>query len=79
MEFRLPPLSADIEYATIAQWLKGEEEDVTEGEPILEIDADKVTQELEAPVSGTLAEILAVEGDEVKVGSVLAVIAERGS
>ena len=79
MEFRLPRLSADMEYATVAQWLKQEGDKVENEEPILEIDADKVTHELTAPISGTLAEILALEGDELKVGAVLAVIDEDGS
>jgi len=40
----------------------------------VEIDAEKVVQEVEAPVAGVLESILAVEGDEVKVGAVLAII-----
>lgn len=79
MEFRLPPLSADMDYATVAQWLKQEGDRIVREEPILEIDADKVTHELAAPASGTLAEILALEGDEIRVGAVLAVIEEDGS
>jgi 2-oxoglutarate dehydrogenase E2 component (dihydrolipoamide succinyltransferase) len=77
MELRLGPLAADIEYATIAEWRKQEGESVDAGETILEIETDKVTEEVEAPVSGTLSEIVAVEGDEVKVGGLLAVIEER--
>jgi 2-oxoglutarate dehydrogenase E2 component (dihydrolipoamide succinyltransferase) len=78
MELRLGPLAADIEYATIAEWRKQEGESVDAGETILEIETDKVTEEVEAPVSGTLSEIVAVEGDEVKVGGLLAVIEEPG-
>ena len=78
MELRLGPLSADIEYATIAEWRKAEGEPVSAGETILEIETDKVMQEVESPVTGTLAEIVAVPGDEVKVGALLAVI-EEGS
>jgi 2-oxoglutarate dehydrogenase E2 component (dihydrolipoamide succinyltransferase) len=77
MELRLGSLAADIEYATIAEWRKQEGESVDAGETILEIETDKVTEEVEAPVSGTLSEIVAVEGDEVKVGGLLAVIEER--
>jgi len=76
MELRLGPLAADIEYATIAEWRKQEGDAVDAGETILEIETDKVTEEVEAPVSGTLSEIVAVEGDEVKVGGLLAVIEE---
>ena len=57
-------------------WRKAEGDSVSAGETILEIETDKVTQEVEAPVDGTLSEILAVEGDEVKVGGLLAIIEE---
>jgi 2-oxoglutarate dehydrogenase E2 component (dihydrolipoamide succinyltransferase) len=77
LELRLGPLSADIEYATVAEWRKREGDAVAAGETILEIETDKVTQEIEAPVGGTLSEIMAVEGDEVKVGALLAVIDEE--
>lgn len=79
MELRLGPLSADIEFATVAEWRKSEGDAVAAGETILEIETDKVTQEVEAPVGGTLSEIMAVEGDEVKVGALLAIIDEEGA
>ena len=79
MELRLGPLSADIEYATVMEWRKAEGDPVSAGETILEIETDKVTQEVEAPVDGTLGEIVAVEGDEVKVGALLAVIDEEAA
>jgi 2-oxoglutarate dehydrogenase E2 component (dihydrolipoamide succinyltransferase) len=77
VELRLGTLSADIEFATVAEWRKREGDAVAAGETILEIETDKVTQEVEAPVDGTLSEILAVEGDEVKVGGLLAIIDEE--
>ena len=77
MELRLGPLSADIEYATVAEWRKREGDAVSAGETILAIETDKVTQEIEAPVDGRLSEIIAVEGDEIKVGALLAVIDEE--
>jgi 2-oxoglutarate dehydrogenase E2 component (dihydrolipoamide succinyltransferase) len=76
LELRLGPLSADIEYATVAEWRKREGDAVAAGETILEIETDKVTQEIETPVDGRLSEIVAVEGDEVKVGGLLAIIDE---
>ena len=79
MELRLGTLPADIEFATIAEWRKAEGDAVTAGETILEIETDKVTEEVEAPATGTLTEIVAVEGDEVKVGGLLAVIDEGGA
>ena len=78
MELHLPSLSADIEYGTVSQWLKHEGDRVEQGEPIVDIEVDKVTETIDAPTSGRLAEIIALEGDEVKVGGVLAVIQEDG-
>ena len=74
MEFRLGELGGDIEYATIAEWRKAVGEPVTAGEIVLAIETDKVVEEIESPATGTLAEIVAEEGDEVKVGGLLAVI-----
>jgi pyruvate/2-oxoglutarate dehydrogenase complex dihydrolipoamide acyltransferase (E2) component len=76
MEFRLPERSGDYEYSTIQSWLKRVGDRVEAGEPLVEIETDKATAEVEAPVSGTLADILAEEGDEVKVDTVLAIIEE---
>jgi 2-oxoglutarate dehydrogenase E2 component (dihydrolipoamide succinyltransferase) len=76
VEFRLGELGGDIEYATIAEWRKAVGEPVTAGEIVLAIETDKVVEELESPATGTLAEIVAEEGDEVKVGGLLAVIEE---
>lgn len=79
MELHLPPLSADIEYGTVSQWLKREGELVEKDALIVEIEVDKVTMTIPAPVSGRLSEIIAVAGDEVKVGGLLAVIEEDGA
>ena len=76
MEFRLPQRSGDYEYSTIQSWLKQVGDRVEAGEPLVEVETDKATEEVAAPVSGTIAEILAEEGDEVKVDTVLAIIEE---
>jgi 2-oxoglutarate dehydrogenase E2 component (dihydrolipoamide succinyltransferase) len=76
MEFRLPERVGDYEYSTIQSWLKRVGDRVEAGEPLVEIETDKATEEVAAPVSGTIADILAVDGDEVKVDSVLAIIEE---
>jgi 2-oxoglutarate dehydrogenase E2 component (dihydrolipoamide succinyltransferase) len=76
LEFRLPARSGDSEYSTIQSWLKRVGDRVEAGEPVVEVDTDKVTEEVAAPVSGTIADILAEEGDEVKVDAVLAIIDE---
>ena len=77
MEFRLPARSGDQEYATVQNWLKVAGDRVEVGEAIVEVDTDKVTEEVASPVSGTITEILAEEGDEVKVDAVLAIINEE--
>ena len=79
MEFQLPSLSAEIEYGTVSQWLKSEGDRVERGEPIVDVEVDKVTETIDAPVSGLLAEIVALAGDEVKVGGLLAVIEDDGA
>ena len=76
MEFRLPERSGDYEYSTVQSWLKHVGDRVEAGEPVVEIETDKASEEVEAPVSGTIADILAEEGDEVKVDTVLAIIEE---
>ncbi len=78
IELKLERYSEEMEYGTVARWLKREGDAVTAGEVVVEIEAEKVTQEVEAPVSGVLESILAVEGDEIKVGDPIAVIAEEG-
>ena len=76
LELKLPAVSADMEYGTIARWLKAEGDRVARDEPVVEVDADKVTVEIEAPAPGILARILAAEGDEIRVGATIAMIDE---
>jgi pyruvate/2-oxoglutarate dehydrogenase complex dihydrolipoamide acyltransferase (E2) component len=76
LELRLPARSGDHEYATIQSWLKRVGDRIEAGEPVVEVETDKVTEEVAAPVSGTISDILAEEGDEVKADAVLAIIDE---
>ena len=75
-EFRLEQIVPEMEYATVTRWLKREGEAVTVGEPLVEVEAEKANHEIDAPVSGVLESILAVEGDEIKLGEPLALIEE---
>ena len=75
-EIKVPSLGESITEATVAKWLKRPGEAVAADEPIAELETDKVTLEVPAPASGTLAEILAEEGANVPVGAVLGRIAE---
>src|SRR4029453_17160637 len=66
-----------MESGTIVKWLKSEGDQVEKGEPLYELDTDKVTQEVEAEVSGVLLKIAVAEG-EAPVGQTIAVIGEQG-
>ncbi len=76
-EVKLPRLGQGMESGTIVKWLKGEGDRVEKGEPLYELDTDKVTQEVEAEASGVLLKIAVSEG-EVPVGRTVAVIGEEG-
>ncbi|HSC48798.1 MAG TPA: dihydrolipoamide acetyltransferase family protein [Gaiellaceae bacterium] len=76
-EVKLPRLGQGMESGTIVKWLKSEGERVEKGEPLYELDTDKVTQEVEADASGVLLKIAIPEG-EVPVGRTIAVIGEEG-
>jgi pyruvate dehydrogenase E2 component (dihydrolipoamide acetyltransferase) len=67
-----------METGTIVRWLKSEGENVEKGEPLYELDTEKVTQEVEAEASGVLLKILAGEGEEIEVGKAIAVIGQEG-
>src|SRR5881296_3806685 len=76
-EVKLPRLGQGMESGTIVKWLKSEGEPVEKGEPLYELDTDKVTQEVEADASGVLLRIAVQEG-EVEVGHTIAVIGQQG-
>jgi pyruvate dehydrogenase E2 component (dihydrolipoamide acetyltransferase) len=76
-EVKLPRLGQGMESGTIVKWLKSEGEDVKKGDPLYELDTDKVTQEVEAEASGTLLKIAIREG-EVEVGRTIGFIGDEG-
>jgi pyruvate dehydrogenase E2 component (dihydrolipoamide acetyltransferase) len=76
-EIKLPRLGQGMESGTIVKWLKSEGDAVKKGEPLYELDTDKVTQEVEADATGVLLKIAVQEG-EVPVGETVAVIGEQG-
>ena len=76
-EIKLPRLGQGMESGTVVRWLKQEGERVEKGEPLYELDTEKVTQEVEADASGVLLKIAVQEG-EVPVGQTIAVIGEEG-
>ena len=74
----MPALGVAQEKGTLLNWLKAEGQPVTKGEPLMEIETDKATVEIEAPASGILANVMASAGDEVPVGNKIAVILAPG-
>ena len=72
----LPKWGMGIEEGTVTRWLKTVGEVVKKGEPIVEIETAKATQEVEAPASGMLVEILLAEGETAAVNTEIAVIDE---
>ncbi|MFN2466956.1 MAG: dihydrolipoamide acetyltransferase family protein [Gaiellaceae bacterium] len=74
-EVKLPRLGQGMESGTIVKWLKAEGDAVEKGEPLYELDTEKVTQEVEADASGVLLKIAVPEG-EVDVGTTIAFIGE---
>jgi 2-oxoglutarate dehydrogenase E2 component (dihydrolipoamide succinyltransferase) len=67
----VPTLGESITEATVARWLKKEGDAVSADEPVVELETDKVTLEVNAPSAGVVSKILAGEGSNVKVGAVL--------
>jgi pyruvate dehydrogenase E2 component (dihydrolipoamide acetyltransferase) len=79
IELKMPALSPTMEEGTLAKWLVKEGDVVKSGDILAEIETDKATMEFEAVDEGTIAKILVAEGtDEVKVGTVIALIAGEG-
>jgi len=70
----MPALELAQETGKVVHWLKRPGENVRKGEPIVEIETDKVTVEIEAPASGVLRDVTAQEGDVVPVGRTIAVV-----
>jgi pyruvate dehydrogenase E2 component (dihydrolipoamide acetyltransferase) len=74
----MPALGMQQDTGTLLAWLKGDGESVAQGEPVMEIETDKVTVEIEAPASGLLGGICANEGDVIPVGQTVAWILAPG-
>jgi pyruvate dehydrogenase E2 component (dihydrolipoamide acetyltransferase) len=70
-EIRMANLGYDMESGRVETWLKQVGEHVERGEPIVEVETDKATIEMEATHGGTLVEIVAEAGQDVPVGEVI--------
>ena len=76
IEITVPVLGESVVEATIARWIKKAGDAVAADEPVVELETDKVTLEVPAPVNGTLTDIIAAEGATVEVGALLATMTE---
>lgn len=72
----MPKFEMSQESGTVMRWLKRPGEAVRRGEPLLEVETDKVTMDVEAPADGVLGEVLAAEGETVPVAAVIALVEE---
>ena len=75
-QITLPRLGQGMESGVIVRWLKSEGDSVSKGEPLYELDTEKVTQEVEADAGGVLLRIVQLEGAEVAVGEVIALVGD---
>ncbi len=74
----VPALGESVSEATVSQWLKKAGDSVAADEPLIELETDKVTLEVNAPQAGILSEMLVAEGDNVEAGALLGRIGEAG-
>jgi pyruvate dehydrogenase E2 component (dihydrolipoamide acetyltransferase) len=74
VEMTLPKFGLTMQEGNIVRWLKKEGDKVTAGEALLEIETEKITCEVEAPVSGTVTKLLFPEGATAPVSAVIALI-----
>jgi 2-oxoglutarate dehydrogenase E2 component (dihydrolipoamide succinyltransferase) len=79
IEILVPTLGESVTEATVAKWFKAEGDSVAVDEPIVELETDKVTLEVNASAAGTLSGIAAKEGENVEVGALLGMIGEGGA
>jgi pyruvate dehydrogenase E2 component (dihydrolipoamide acetyltransferase) len=77
-EIKMPRFGLTMESGFIEKWFKKEGEKIKEGEPLLEVSSEKITNEVVSPASGILLKIMGKEKEEIKVGTVIAIIGEEG-
>ena len=74
----MPKLGMTMKEGTVEEWFKSEGDTVEEGESIVTISSEKLTNDVEAPTSGTLLKIKVQAGEDAKVKAVLGIIGEEG-
>src|SRR5512142_2420904 len=78
IEIKVPDMGESVIEATIARWMKQEGERVAAGEPVVELETDKINLEVGAQQAGVLQKIARQAGENVAVGDVLAYVAAEG-
>jgi len=78
VEIKMPKWGMMMKEARIIQWFKNEGDTVKKGEPLVEAEAEKIVNAVEAPVSGKLIKIIAKEGEIYPVGATLGLIEPEG-
>lgn len=78
-EVTMPKAGLTMEQGTVLRWLKQEGQTIQQGEPLVEVETDKATVEIEAPASGVVRQILVAAGTVVPVATVLAIIADSAT
>jgi pyruvate/2-oxoglutarate dehydrogenase complex dihydrolipoamide acyltransferase (E2) component len=74
VEIKMANLGYDMETGKIGSWLKAVGDEVQRGEPLVEVETDKASVEMESLHTGTLVERVHAEGDEIAVGDVIGYI-----
>jgi 2-oxoglutarate dehydrogenase E2 component (dihydrolipoamide succinyltransferase) len=78
VEIKVPSIGESITEVVVSAWLKNEGESVGRDEPVVELESDKATVEVPAPISGTVSKVLKKAGDSAQVGEVIAYVEEGG-
>jgi len=74
----MPQAGQDLEVGTVIEWLKHEGDPVAKGEPVVQIQTEKITLDLEAPIEGVLLRILVPDGAETPILSVIGIVGAAG-
>jgi pyruvate dehydrogenase E2 component (dihydrolipoamide acetyltransferase) len=77
-EIKMPPLSQTTDTVTLVDWLVKEGETIEKGQPIAEVETDKVNMQVESFTAGTIIELVSSAGDEIPVGDIIAYIGVAG-
>ena len=70
-DITMPKFGLTMTEGSVTQWLKSIGDSVVKGEPVLEVETEKIVNAVESPADGILKEIIAVEGDILPVGAIL--------